>query len=263
MGQSKLKKIWFFSHCPSERLIDISKILDKSSFDSVLLPFKAGWPDPIIKSFAVLQNTKTLEAIAALPGYAASAEYVSMIDKSIKEFFPDRSFYLNIIDGGMMEDPSIFGINKGIDDIKDINEKFVSDLRSKQDVKLMFSGKSESTYQKMLKYGYLQLALLSDLPMIEDHKYISLCVRLFVCVKDTDEQAEMAFQEMINIYSQDKEFSQHLIARMKENIILGSKETVRSKIYELKAKGIAGILVSDLIGSNTEEEVIMALEDVL
>lgn len=265
MGQEQLvfNKIWFFSHCSVDRLIEVSKVLDKSTFNSVMLPFKAGWADPITKSLAVLFNTDKINAIAALPGYAATPEYVSMINQAIKEIFPSRKFYINIIDGGVLENPTIFGIDKQRQDVKEINNKFVSELLGKQDVPLLFSGKSRNTYENVLKYGEMQLILFEDLPLIDTSQYSTLCVRIFVCVKDTDSEASLKFNEMINLYENDKDFSPALVERIRKNIIFGSKESVLEKINDLKNMGICGILVSDMVGSNTEEEVISALEGVL
>ena len=262
MGQNKVefKKIWFFSHCSAEKLLETSKFLDESSFSLALIPFKIKNPDPMIKSFALLSNTKKIGAMAAMPGYVAKAEYVNMMCRTIEEFFPDRYFCLNIIEGGKDEDPSLFDIDPNL--VKDENNKFIEKLLSIRDIDLMFSGESENKYQNALKYNGMQFMLLNDFKKIESDRYPNVGIRIFICVKETDQKAEDFFKEMLGVYSSDENFNPKLIQRIKDNCIIGSPSTISAYINNLKEQGLGGIIVSDLILSDTELDVIECVDNI-
>ena len=262
MGQESIdfKKIWFFSHCQTDKLLEISKMLDNSSFDSALVPFRSGISDPIIKSFFILSNTKKIKVIAALPGYAATSEYIAMVVLAIKEIFPERTFYINVVEGGPTENPSKFNVER--ENIKNINKIFIKELLDKSYAKIMVSGKSQHTSNNAIEHNAKQLVLFEDLSLIDSQRYKDVYARVFICVADTDENANLLFNSIIDKYESDPEFNKNLIERIKKNIICGSKNTVCNKVINLKRIGLGGVLVSDLIGSNMEKEVIDVMEGI-
>ena len=160
----KFLKIWFFPHCDISEINEVSKEIEDNEYDYVLLPFKSGLPDPILKSMFVFNNTKKIGCYVAIPGYAVSAEYMVMMNKTIIDAFPDRNFMLNVIDGGIEEDLNKFNVNR--DNVKNINENFVKYIKNNSNLKMSFSGISDKTIDNVDKYGEYQYIQFQDLNKI-------------------------------------------------------------------------------------------------
>ena len=237
-------KIWFFPHCDISEINEVSKEIEDNEYDYVLLPFKSGLPDPILKSIFVFNNTKKIGCYVAIPGYAVSAEYMVMMNKTIIDAFPNRNFMLNVIDGGIEEDLNKFNVNR--DNVKNINENFVKYIKNNSNLKMSFSGISDKTIDNVDKYGEYQYIQFQDLNKINKNLYNKLILRIIICARENEEDAILYLNKGLEEIKNESFFSQEVYDRLVGNLIVGSYESVAKKIIELKDLGIAGVIVSDL-----------------
>ena len=254
MNNSSFKKIWILSHVDMNEVKSISKELEDNGYDYVLLPFKSRQPDPIIKSLIVLQSTSSLGCFIAIPGYAVSSEYFVMMYKAIRGLFPERNFLLNIIKGGPDEFFDRFEIDTN--DINKINKKFIEDIKTISNIKVAFSGMTDEISEISNSYGEFQFVHFKDFDKFvnQDNLKNNLIVRVAICARDTEESAKLHFEKAVNDLKNEKFFSELFLNRLVANTLVGSYDNVKNKILDLKSKGAAVIVVSDILLEEPDRE---------
>jgi len=255
-------KAWFFAYPELDRTIELAKRIEELNYDYMLLPFNSEMPDPLSKSLIMFANTEKIGCWVALPGYAAHPTYINMIYKTIHEAFPNRKLSLNIIDGGLQEDPTKFGIGKNKKLIKELNKIFSKKIKAlDSNIDLVFSGSSLQTVETANIYGSLQLIMLKDLELINSYSlnHKNIIVRMWICARETDELAQIDSNNILKKFEEDDYLRDYFLQRIKDNLIIGSYENVANQIKKLEEKDVHGILVSDIILSNDEENVHKAM----
>lgn len=242
-------KVWFLSHYPYNESIDIAKSAENAGYDYILIPFKTGQPDPFTKALIVLQNTKRINILIALPGYVISKEYLIMFFKSLNELFPNRQVLINIIDGGPEEEINKYGVDR--ESIKDINRNFVESLKSTSNIKFVFSGSSEATSKNVEDFGEFQLVQIYDFEKNDKRNNIVI-PRIIICARETEQEANLFVENSFNRMKSEEWFSPYMIDRLRKTCLVGSYDSVADHIKTLFKNGAGGIAVSDLSLDNND-----------
>jgi alkanesulfonate monooxygenase SsuD/methylene tetrahydromethanopterin reductase-like flavin-dependent oxidoreductase (luciferase family) len=235
-------KIWFMSHYIYPETIEIAKTVEEAGYDYMLIPYKSGQPDPLVKTIIMLQNTKKLNFLIAMSGYAVSEPFLMMYFETIKELFPDRKVLINIVDGGPFEDLSKYYVDR--ENVKSINRNFVKSLKSQSDIKFVFSGSSDDVVQNVKDFGEFQLIPIYD---FEPGKYDRVMIpRLIICARETDQEAADFASKTFDRMIANEEFSPIVVERLRKTSIIGSYENVVKQMRNLLDNGADGFLVSDI-----------------
>ena len=113
-------------------------------------------------------------------------------------------------------------------------------------LKMSFSGISDKTIDNVDKYGEYQYIQFQDLNKINKNFYNKLILRIIICARENEEDANLYLNKGLEEIKNESFFSQEVYDRLVGNLIVGSYESVAKKIIELKDLGIAGVIVSDL-----------------
>jgi hypothetical protein len=230
-----------------QELKNLSNRLEDSGYESVLLTFHSEQADYFVKSAASLFPGDKLKYMIALRPYHVSAQYCSMMTKAYNQVDKDR-LVINWVAGDFhnrIDDSDIELDVFGESELTDSIEKRTTFLRNfvkmyklycpiSERPPMVFSGYSDYTLETVRMIGGTSLCML-DTYRENVAKFEGIDKRMVsanVTILESQEDMEEYMAKVIPVDPRHLNFS-----------IIGDRQTVKQKIFELKNEGITDLLL--------------------
>ena len=243
----KFHHMWRGKPLSSNELRELSILLEKIGYESVLLTFHSESPDYLIKSAAALIQGNKLKYMIALRPYHMSAQYCAMVTEGFNQIESGRLIFNwiagdshNRTDEGEQKD--FAGNTENINSIEKKKE-FLRNFVLEYDKMPVISAKPEMVFSGYSEYTIDTAGLLNGttLCMIDDYRnnkeLFKNIKNKMVCVNPII----LNSSEDINKY---KELLVSLGSRLLPIAIIGTKEEVKNKLLELENEGITDIMIN-------------------
>jgi hypothetical protein len=238
--------MWRGEPLDSNSLRSLSSELEDSGYHSVLLPFHSESPDYLIKSAAALIPGDKLKYMIALRPYHVSPQFCAMITEGYNQIEKERLTF-NWIAGDFHnrdDEPrqfDVFGETESIDSItkrttflRNFIEQYKSFGFVSSKPEMVFSGFSEYTLETVKIFNGTSLCMIDDYR--KNIKRFKDIVNRMVCVAVV----------VLESNDQIKEYKEKIYSvnpRSVDTTIVGDKQTVKEKLFQLKSEGITDILL--------------------
>lgn len=229
-----------------EQLSILSNKINDSGYYSMLLTFHSLSPDYWIKSAAALNKEHSFKYMIALRPYNLSYQYFAMMVEGFNSIQKNR-LIINLIAGDFHnrndechqsdiynDSNSINSITKRKEYLRNFIDNYYHSTLSINKPEFVFSGYSDYSIETAHMFNGTTLCMIDDyINNIDLFKKINKkMVSVVLIVRDTEQEAiDWANNKLNN--------------RQHNYSIIGSKNSVKNKILELKKYGITDILVSN------------------
>ena len=220
--------------------------IDKVGYESALFVFGQYVPDNSILVANALGEDQKIKLMFAIRPHAITPMLMANMVSAYEKIAPGR-YVFNIV-SGTFDDETLFDSVASRDERKIYCGEFIQKVRQyvtcKNFPEVAFSGSSDITINNVIKYGDMIVLHMADyLRNIERIKPIpkKKMARAWILVAETDELATEILEKFIE---EEKE---------REQVILGSFETVVKKIEELESYGVTDLLISNFKGIAQED----------
>lgn len=219
-----------------------ASLLDSSGYESFLQVYHNAFPDAWIKSAHALNTSERIKFMIAVRPFTISPEYCAMMVAGFNAIQPDR-LMLNIVHGTLHSEEDYDGIIDAdpimsADGKRNHTELFLDKLRARpvfaNGAEILVAGASDRTIEIAKKYGdYCVTAYDNFIDAPERFAGIEkLMVNLFIVIRDTDEEAELAMS------TYDDYPMPHAL--------FGSRDSVVAGLQRLKDLGATDVIINDV-----------------
>lgn len=235
-----------------QEIKDLSQILNKNKYYSILLTYHSKNKDFLIKSFKAASNKENLKYMIAIRTYAITPEYMAMICKSYNEEFPGK-LILNIVSGDLHKDES---------SIKDL--LYISELVDTPEKRLSYTKKWVEKFNEITN-GYTPEIFMSGhsdetrtMANQFDATHISMLDMYKEYLKKTNRIVNKKQMISLSILIRDSKKEAEDFIRNNANgnglgwTLYGTQKEVISQIKDLENFGVTDIIIAKI--DNDEKE---------